>query len=152
MVEETVDSLLENFERPPDTGNLGELSALCEAMVKQAALVEEMEEKLALEKKKLQELRIAKIPALMVELNLGKLTIADGAEISIKRNVSCKFVPEHRNEALDWLDAHGYSDIIRREVGVPFDRGQEEKAAKAATILMEAGFTPHIAEVKHGKK
>jgi hypothetical protein len=148
-MDETVESLLESFEKPPNTGNLGQLSELCEAMVAQATVVETMEAELALEKKKLQELRVAKIPALMLELGLGKLTIANGAEISIKRNVSCKFVAEHRNEALDWLDNHGFSDIVRREVGISFNRGEEDRAAKAATILLDAGFTPQIVKEVH---
>ena len=146
---ETVDDLIQNFERPPNVEGLGALSELCQQMVAQDALVEHIEKRLKEEKQKLTDLRVGKIPALMVELGLKSLQLADGSEVRIKRSVSCKFFPETRGDALEWLDANGFSDLVKREVGINFDRGQEEKASLAATILAEAGFKPFMVKDVH---
>ena len=144
-----VTELMETFAPIVDTSGLGELSKLCEQMAKDAAEIAVIEADLALKKKALHEVKAGKIPALMVELNLKDLTLTSGAKIILARKVSCKFIPAVHTDALNWLDAHGFSQMIRREVAVAFERGQEDTAARATQILTEAGFTPQIVKDVH---
>jgi hypothetical protein len=111
--------------------------------------VAEMEARLSERKKVLQDLRIGQIPDLMNELRLSTIRLDNGAEISIKRKVSCKFKAEVRDQALDWLDGEGFSDIIRREVAVGFEKGQEETANKAVKLLEASGFHPSVLKDVH---
>ena len=147
---DSVEELLTNFEKTPDVQGLGLLSKLCEAMVVADQEVVEFEAQLAEKKKRLQELRIGEIPKLMDELGLRTIKLGSGAEIGIKRKVSCKFVSQTKAKAVDWLDEHGESAIIRREVAVGFEKGDEATATMAMEVLDRAGLHPSlIMDVHH---
>ena len=133
-----------------DTGQLGQLSVLCQEMMVQRGEVEKIEQQLTDAKKKLQELQAGRIPALMAELKLESLTLASGVKIVISRHVGCKFDPATKFEALQWLDAQGHGSMIKHEVFVNFGRGEGELANKAAEALVNLGLKPsQVKDVHH---
>ena len=141
---DSVEDLLANFSEMADVVGLGQLSRLCAQMATASEEVIMLENQLAEKKKALYELRIGKIPSLMDELHLKEIRLDNGATIEIKRKVSCKFVATTKPEALDWLDEHGESDSIRREVSVGFEKGDTATAIQAVTVLEKAGLHPSV--------
>jgi hypothetical protein len=81
------------------------------------------------------ELAMREIPRLLEEVGVNTITTSDGLKVTIKETVHTKIKVDDRDEAYGWLDDHGHSGMIRREVRVPFTKEDTEKCEKLVSQL-----------------
>lgn len=113
--------------------------------VQQLALeqhVEDLELQLKAAKDKLRKVQEMDLPQAMAEVGLTEFKLADGSKVTIKPFYAASLVEENRAEAYKWLESHGFSSLMKTEVTVGFDRGQEAIARRAEQVLSEHGFKP----------
>lgn len=84
-----------------------------------------------------------KLPNLLHQAGVKEITTLEGLKVSIKWVVGA--IPaESKPTAYDWLDSHGHSDIIKRNLALQFSKGDTAQAEKAKEALKELGFDPTI--------
>lgn len=112
---------------PVDAGNLGEVSALATALCEAEDAVEQAEQQLKILKERERKLREEDLPGAMEEVGLKKLTLANGAQISVGLEIYVS-VPEHRKAAAyAWLEQHDFGGLIKTSLISSFGREEEEQ-------------------------
>jgi len=90
------------------------------------------------------------LPALMAELGLQEVKLANGVVITIKEEVESHISVERRPEAHAWLLAHGYGGIIKTVVSVQFAKGEHDAAVSVEHDLQSKYDRPvALEEVVH---
>jgi hypothetical protein len=89
------------------------------------------------------EIETRKLPQLLQQAGVKEITTLEGLKVSTKYVVGA--IPaESKERAYEWLDEHGHSDIIKRNLALQFQKGDTEQAEKAREALAEMGFDPTI--------
>lgn len=103
--------------------------------------IEDKENEIKILKAQVDELELRKIPDALLEAGLSKITTFEGLEVSTKLFVGA--IPKDKKEQVfSWMDTHGHSSLIKRNVSVAFDKGSSEAAKKAEQAILELGLTP----------
>ena len=68
------------------------------------------------------------IPELMDTLGVKQFTTTSGLKIEVRRTIRASIPAGNKVRALNWLDEHGHSGLIKRNILVAFDRDQMEEA------------------------
>lgn len=67
--------------------------------------------------KEYDRLRFNELPDLMVDSGLETpLRVADVGTISLTDDIRAAVVPENKDDALTWLDDHGYGDLVKPNI------------------------------------
>jgi hypothetical protein len=107
------------------------------------ALVEQMEEDLKNTKKALHHSKTARIPDMMNELAIPKITYG-GYNVSVNDFVSGSLPnednPVAREAAIDYLVEHDAGSLIKTEVKAEFGRGGHNEALALKAELEEQGY------------
>jgi hypothetical protein len=89
------------------------------------------------------EIESKKLPGLLQEAGVKEITTLEGLKVSMKFIVGA--IPaQSKEEAYEWLDNNGHSDIIKRKLALDFQKGQADQAEKAAQQLRDLGFDPSL--------
>lgn len=89
------------------------------------------------------EIETRKLPDALHQAGVNELTTIDGLKVSIKFIVGT--IPaEMKDTAYAYLDSHGQSGIIKRNLALQFSKGDTAQAEKAKEALKEMGFEPTI--------
>lgn len=121
-------------------GDLQEIVSLAEKQIAMEEWIENVEEKLKEAKARLRKVVEIDLPNAMAQAGVDSLKLESGQTIVIKDDVYASLPKDERyHEALSFLRANGYGDIIKNEVTASFSRGEEEKATSAYEALMETG-------------
>lgn len=75
------------------------------------------------------------IPDTFTELGISTLTLDDGSKVSCKEDVRISIPKENMQEAMAWLDANGFGDMIKTDVKISFPRGSKDRALAVAAQL-----------------
>lgn len=75
------------------------------------------------------------IPALMKELGLEEFKDRNGLKVEIDESIKAGISDDRKAAAHRWLEEHGHGGLIKREITVSFNKGQEEAAAKLMAEL-----------------
>jgi hypothetical protein len=86
------------------------------------------------------------LPEALEDLNLEKVVMKDGSEISVKPIYAASIPKNRLEEAYDWLRQHGHGDIIKNNVTVTFGKGEDQDAQAFMVLCGDQGFTPQQAE------
>jgi len=140
---------LARFTDAPRVDGLGELSKYVRRMLELEERIEVKKAELAELNGELQSIKVGKIPGMMNELNIGEVKTTDGHKITVVSTVQCKFFPEHKQEALQWLSDNGQSAIIKTDVSLKFGKDTESQVQIAVDALREVGFQPDIVTDVH---
>ncbi len=84
-----------------------------------------------------------KLPDLLQQAGVKEFTTLDGVKVSTKFVVG-SIPADSKETAYEWLDSHGHSDIIKRNLALAFQKGDTTQAEAAAKQLREMGFDPTI--------
>ena len=122
---------------------LEEIVELARQQLRQQALVDDLESSLAAQKERLKEISEIDLPAAMAEAGMREFVLDTGEKITIKEDFVVGIPVERREEAYDWLTAHGYGGLIKTEVAVEFGKGDLKKAQ---ALLLE------LSKKKYGAK
>lgn len=129
--------------------NLDELSKLAQAYVKAEAAVEAADLALKEAKETARRIREEDIPGAMAELELTKIVLDSGEEISVVPDVSVGILVAERENAYAWLENGGYSGMIKCELSIEFMRNQLPQAEALAERLVGEGFAISITKGVH---
>lgn len=100
----------------------------------------------ALQKLKQAEERLLnkEIPELLASMRLEECTTASGIEVKVKRDIKASLPGHERVEArmgaLRWLVDHGHGGVIKNQVSVALDRGEDARADELIVELRAKGF------------
>ena len=81
------------------------------------------------------------IPALMQEMGMDGITV-DGNKVTLRQFVHARISEEKRDEAFAWIRSIGEGDIIKNDVTVSFNAGQDNVAGAMLEDLRNQGFEP----------
>jgi hypothetical protein len=132
-----------------DTEKLGELGKAVTAMIDLRMKVAEAENKLAEVKRQYHEFAIGKVPDIMAELGLKEVQTQHGVKIVVAREVQCKFIPEVKERAFEWMEQNNYGALIKNEVSVEFGKDNEAAVRRVVAAIREAGFEPEVSKDVH---
>ena len=114
--------------------------------------LQEQEDTVSETKNQIRQLEEIDIPQLMDERNLEELRLNDGKKIVVKDFVQARI--KNSTAAFQWLHETGNEGIIKNEIKVSLDRGQDERAEmikedlKTRGVLFDHKKTVHPATLK----
>ena len=97
-------------------------------------------------KKALRKVTDELLPEALEDLNLEKVVMKDGSEISVNPIYGASIPRDRLVEAYDWLRQHGDGDIIKNNVTVTFAKGEDLDAQAFMVMCDDQGFSPQQAE------
>lgn len=84
------------------------------------------------------------IPELLARMRLDDCTTASGIHVKVKREIKASLPGHERVEArmgaLRWLVEHGHGGVIKNQVSVALDRGEDSRADDLVVELRGKGF------------
>ena len=103
-----------------------------------------LEEQVKNKKEEIDEISSRIIPELLAEQGLSAIKLADGSNVSVKKEFRCTLPKDEtkREQAYKWLRDQGLGDIIKNNVFVTFGKGEDNKAKQLLDLAAENGFEP----------
>lgn len=71
----------------------------------------------------------------MAGMNTGDSINIGEVEVTLRDKIENSIPADRRQEAMDWLEANGHSDIVKRTVSIAFAVGETQLAADTKTAL-----------------
>jgi hypothetical protein len=139
-----------DMETETDGNALERLKDMAEEASKLETIVSDLETDLKQAKASLRQLTQELIPQLMDDLGITEIT-AGNHKVALEDFVSGALPaePHARKRALEWLEAHDGSGIIKSDVVVPFSRTDHERATRLANVLKQDGYDAHVQSSVH---
>lgn len=111
----------------PSNKELAQVSELANLQLSLEAAVADLEAKLEAKAKELRRVSEITLPQAMMAAGIEETKLANGARISIKKDMSIS-VPKHKLPAIcAWLVANNFDDIIKKDVSIPLGKGTDPK-------------------------
>jgi len=126
----------------------GELSIVSNLANKQLKLATELKQLEVDLKAKKEELRLTseqELPDAMQAAGLTQIVLSTGEKISINAHIS----KANQEVAYQWLIKNGHAGLIKNEVLLKFDRGEDEKVAQTVSALQARGLSPNVRQSVH---
>ena len=95
-------------------------------------------------KEEVDEISSRIIPELLAEQGLSAIKLADGSNVSVKKEFRCTLPKDEakREQAYKWLRDQGLGDIIKNNIFVTFGKGEDDKAKQLLDLAAANGFEP----------
>lgn len=121
--------------------DLDKLTLTAERLTEQRKRAEDQLQKL---KQAEEQLLNKDIPELLGKMRLDECTTASGIQVKVKREIKAS-LPGHerfgaRMGALRWLVEHGHGGVIKNQVSIALDRGDDSRADALVVDLRAKGF------------
>lgn len=120
---------------------LDTLTLRAERLTEQRKKAEEALQKL---KQSEEQLLNKDIPELLGRMRLDECTTASGIAVKVKREIKASLPGHDRVEArmgaLRWLVEHGHGGVIKNQVSIALDRGEDTRADDLVVKLRAEGF------------
>lgn len=91
-------------------------------------------------KKLLRKVTDELLPDALEKLNLQKITLKDGSEISVKPVYGASIPKDKQDEAFEWIREIGDGDIIKNNITVTFGKGEDQDAQAFILVCGDQGF------------
>ena len=121
--------------------DLDKLTLQAERVTEQRKRAEDQLQKL---KQQEEQLLNKDIPELLAKMRLDDCVTSSGIQVKVKRDIKVSLPGHDRIEArmgaLRWLVEHGHGGIIKNQVSVALDRGDDTRADELVTRLRTEGF------------
>lgn len=128
-------------EAMPSEDKLAKINRLYQRMLAHTEVIEDLETRLALEKKKLIQISDHDIPSAMSEAGCKKFVTENGFELEIKPFYTAKIDDNNREQCYSWLRSKGYESLIKHSVSANFNKGEDAIANKIKEVLLSMGIT-----------
>lgn len=128
---------------------MGRLDQLSERLRQAKLDVEEAEERLKEAKEAYRQLSEVDIPTVMDEMGVSDVTTANGCRLKLEDNIHARITDETREAAFRWLEARGLGGSIKRNVTIPFAKGEEDRARKLLESLGDEYEARESQEIHH---
>lgn len=126
--------------KAPTSEGLEELATLAAEMYLAEIALEESKEKVKEAQANLDRISQGRIPQLMETLGLSDFTTKDGVKLSVGSVLRVSPPKDRKPEAYKWLDDNGFGDLVKRNVVIGFNRGEEDLARKLSSDLENQGL------------
>lgn len=117
------------------------LTLQAERLIEQHKKAEEHAQKL---KQAVEQLTTKDIPELLAKMRLDDFTTSSGIHVKVKREIKASLPGKERIEdrmgALRWLVDQGHGGVIKNQVSVDLDRGEDTRADDLVVELRAKGF------------
>jgi uncharacterized small protein (DUF1192 family) len=125
---------------------LKSISALADRQVHLEQEVQQLEAQLKQKQEELRQVAERDLPTKMDEVGMKEFTLSDGRKVSIKEELKAS-IPKHRkNDAADWLLQYGLGSLVKEQVAVNFEAGEDDKVQTVVNQLREQGFPATVAK------
>lgn len=132
-----------DYVQPVATGDkLSQLQQMAELQAKADAEVKDLEAKLTAAKETYRDLSERQVPELMDSIGMAEFKTATGLVIKIDETIRASIPKPKEPLAFRWLRDHDNAAMIKRGISISFGKGEDEKAEKLLTDLLEQGFEP----------
>ena len=125
-----------------DQDGLASVAAISRQILATETTIDDLEQQIKDEKKKLLKLTDEELPAMLNEMGISKFSLDDGSEVVVKQTFGGSITQANKEEAHSWLRDHGHDDIIKNTVTCQFGRGEDNQAAAFSEMAEEKGFVP----------
>lgn len=129
--------ILSDVKREVGDNSLKAIRALGEKLRDLHQEVANYEDLIRVKKAEINEMEKNAVPQLMTEIGLKEFTLEDGSFVEIKDVVSGSIPKDNANAALKWLRDNGFADLIKSQIEVLFNKGEEKKAVNILLKLRE---------------
>lgn len=133
------------------TAELTLVSNLAQIQLQRELDVARCEDALRDAKDALRQVSEVDLPEAMREVGIKTFTTTDGLLITVKPEVQCSIAVANRDAAYQWLIDNDYGGIIKVDVSVHFDSGQQERAHKFADQLTKKGADVKLEQTVHAQ-
>ena len=144
LLSEMASDVAEAFDKLDtlDTGKLDGVSRLAAEAAHLEKEISSAEQLLKDKKQALHKITDEQLPEALEEMGLQKVTLTDGAEISVKPIYAASIPKDRKEEAFQWLRDHEFGDLVKNNVTVTFGRGEDETAKEFVGLCGSQGFVP----------
>lgn len=129
--------------------DLKDISMLCTELKESMAKRDLIKAALKEEEEHIKLLSETSIPAALEELGLSQIKLSTGETISCKMEVRASIPKDFAPEALNWLESHGFGDLIKTTVKIKYDRTERGTAIAVYENLMNNGMNAALEETVH---
>lgn len=119
----------------PGDNAMAQLSALAQEQADAEAEVARLQEELAKAQQRLRDVSEFKLPELMEELGMDEFKTRSGLRVKVEEKLRGNLSKARKPRAVEWLDGHGGSALVKRLFTIKFDKGEEAWAKKFAADL-----------------
>lgn len=136
------------YTEAPQSGQLTQLAALARTQFELEQEILQDEQRLKFKQEKLKLLAEKHIPEAMEACGMREFRTAEGISVAIKEVVRAGISDAHKPAAFAWLDAHGYSNLVKRKFICSFGKDEEAWARKFAADLARRKRTVNVESVQ----
>jgi hypothetical protein len=136
LVGEDVDEM-----KLPDDATMKRIATLATEQVALENDINGAEERLAEMKRRLDELRDKTLSDLLIGHGITDIRLASGQRVTVDRLVFASIKGEARDQAITWLDKHGFSSLVKSTLIVDAEKGGGEKIKQLIMAAVELGLS-----------
>jgi hypothetical protein len=129
---------------------LDKVASLGQQQIELQQELKEAEDHAASIKKKLFQLTSVTIPEAMKEIGLKSFEMETGETLSVEHVIKASIANKNKEQAFEWLRLHKFGDLIKNQVVIQFDKGEDKAAMKLVTYADKQGFSSEVKESVHG--
>jgi len=89
------------------------------------------------------------LPAALDQAGVSDVTLSDGSRIAVKSDLKVNIPKSKKEAAAEWLVAQGASALVKEDVHIPFNKGQERDVEQLTTELEQNGYTYNVQPEMH---
>lgn len=136
----------------PSSEKVTDLSKLVADLDRETAKLVRMQEAVKEQTRIVKNLNEQEIPELFKTMgSLKSLELDDGRKVSVVEDFAISIKKATQESAFQWLRENGKEEIIKRSFTLKFDRGESERADKAALLLLESDLSFSDTETVHAQ-
>lgn len=125
------------YAEPTSSDTLAQLSLLAEQQLKLENKVAEAEKALSAAQEELRLMCEKTLPELMDTVGMEEFTTRSGLKIKVAEAIRASIPKARSDEAIAWLDNHGFANLVKRKFTVLFGKEEEAWAKKFARDLAQ---------------
>jgi len=131
-----------NFEEAVTVSGeqLQEISKLAQQQLDLEKLLEQTEQHLKTLKSQHKKIAVDLLPTAMQAAGMEKFTLTNGAQIDVKEALYMSIPKKNRADVALWLVEHGQETLIKNDVVIKFNKGEEDQVRGLTELLGDAGM------------
>jgi hypothetical protein len=123
------------YSEPVESDKLAQLAVLAQQQIDLEDAIAQDEKKLDAKREELRILAEKTLPELMDGLGMEEFSTRSGLRIKVAEAIRASIPKARQKEAVDWLDDHGYENLVKREFNILFGKEEEAWANRFAADL-----------------
>jgi hypothetical protein len=140
---------IQEWNNEVSDGELSIVSTLANKQLKLATEVKQLEVDLKAKKEELRLTSEQELPDAMQAAGLTQIVLSTGEKISINEFYNAHISKANQEVAYQWLIKNGHAGLIKNEVLLKFDRGEDEKVEQTVSALQARGLSPNVRQSVH---